>query len=500
MGLKAENQFVIFWGSLGAIALLVIWHLPWRFQVNDDEVMMWLVSGSYTGTPESYAVFLHPILSWIFSLVYQLAPGIHWYPVAWFIIMLFSYLVLIFQIQTRIPRGIDRHIWALFVFAFFVHFLFFLQFSIVSAFAGTVGFAGRLNLAGEKGKNWFSYQNSDLLILVGFLIRPEVALLFIGGILLLNMLVFRDPSVYMKIFLPGITCMLGILFSHIWITAAGLTEFQRINTLRSQVFDHPVLQLHKDDFKLNEPDLYYFSNGLIDFGNSPDLSEKLSGWKELLNQQRVKKLNPENLFKSLYTYIQHEHFLMGLMGCFLIFSLCLQGKKALQLILILMSVLLLSSPFFLIKVQIYGIIFLFYFLLNFSFLKDYKIVKQISIGFLIVLSTAVGFHFQSFFQSSFNRVPAKNLSLELDRLRNEDIEEIYLVGTGHLYSNLLYDNPGRFKILGWPTLLENHFEGSNFNSSAFLIDSATYFNNIGYFKTEVRQETSTDLILLIRRE
>jgi hypothetical protein len=47
MGLKGSDRFVLLWSTIGILAALLIWNLPWRFQFNDDEVMMWLVSGAY---------------------------------------------------------------------------------------------------------------------------------------------------------------------------------------------------------------------------------------------------------------------------------------------------------------------------------------------------------------------------------------------------------------------------------------------------------------------
>jgi|GEM_PF-6032982 len=47
MGLKGSDRFFLAWAVLGGIMTLLIWNLPWRFQVNDDEIMMWLVSGAY---------------------------------------------------------------------------------------------------------------------------------------------------------------------------------------------------------------------------------------------------------------------------------------------------------------------------------------------------------------------------------------------------------------------------------------------------------------------
>jgi hypothetical protein len=128
-----------FWAILGLLAMIVIWFLPWRFQTNDDELMMWLVSGAYTGTPESYAVFIHPILSWYFSKLYTFFPSVPWYPLSWFAVMYLSYLVFLNLVWKKNSELIMKQIWSLFLFAFLIHFTFSLQFSIVSAFAVSAG-------------------------------------------------------------------------------------------------------------------------------------------------------------------------------------------------------------------------------------------------------------------------------------------------------------------------------------------------------------------------
>ncbi|MEP1087428.1 MAG: hypothetical protein ABJH01_12185, partial [Algoriphagus sp.] len=94
----SATHFLRFWAVLGLFALVLIWFLPWRFQTNDDELMMWLVSGAYTGTPESYAVFIHPILSWIFSELYTALPDVPWYPLTWFGVLYLSYLGIVISL------------------------------------------------------------------------------------------------------------------------------------------------------------------------------------------------------------------------------------------------------------------------------------------------------------------------------------------------------------------------------------------------------------------
>lgn len=496
MEVKSKSYFFEIWAIVGLIVIIIVWNLPWRFQVNDDEVMMWLVSGAYTGKPETFAVFLHPILSWTFSKLYTTSPEIPWYPALWFLIMLFSFLAYIKLIASRSIPIIQKQVWAIFLFGFFVHFLFFLQFSIVAAFSISAGLGSRLIIRDGIKKSLFNLRYSDFLILFGYLIRPEVLFLFIIGGLILNFLVIREKQLYLGLMLPLILFIVGSLTMLLWIDRAGLSEFYETNRLRSQVFDHPSLQLHKDEFKSSDPDLYYFGNGLIDFNRDRTLPQKLPTWKKGLDQRRFSNLSTASLYNSLSIFLRHEHFFIGLFGFFLTFSFLLNWKKSLFMFLILLLGLILLSPFFLLKVQIFAIVFLLYFILCLVYLDSRIALKNVWSVYIVLLSGAIIFHFISYFQSSKNIPPGNILTQEIERIQSEGIQEIYLIGSGNLYQEVLFNNPLRFKILGWPTLLEKHNGSQNRERKAYLIDSTTYFNNVGYFKTEVRKEGSSDLILL----
>ncbi|MDI1323134.1 MAG: hypothetical protein PSV36_10320 [Algoriphagus sp.] len=496
MEVKSKSYFFEIWAGIGLIAFVLIWYLPWRFQVNDDEVMMWLVSGTYTGKPEAFAVFIHPILSWIFSKAYAFEPDIPWYPALWFLIMLFSFLALIRLIASRPTPLIQRQVWAFFLFGFFVHFLFFLQFSIVAAFSISAGLGSRLIVWNQNKKPWYHLRFSDFFILFGYLIRPEVLFLFLIGGAVLNFLVIKDKQLYFGLLLPLFLSILGSITLQLWIERTGLREFYEINRLRSQVFDHPSLQLHKEEFKTSDPDLYHFGNGLIDFNRDLTLPEKLPIWKNELDQKRFLNLNVDSLTNSLSTFLLHEHFFVGLFAFFLTFSFLLKWKKSILMFLILFSGLILLSPFFLLKVQIYAIVFLLYFTLCLVYLDSGIGLKNVWIVYLLILTGSIFFHFISYFQSSKNILSARILNKEIGKIQSEGIQEIYLVGSGNLYQEIMFDRPLRFRVLGWPTLLEmdQEFEGSG--RKAYLIDSTTYYNNEEYFKTEERKEGSSNLILL----
>lgn len=51
--------------------------VPFTYEVNDDSAMSQILSGSYTGTPDSHAVFIRYPLSLIIQLLYKNFPSVH---------------------------------------------------------------------------------------------------------------------------------------------------------------------------------------------------------------------------------------------------------------------------------------------------------------------------------------------------------------------------------------------------------------------------------------
>ncbi len=469
------------WAILGLLAMIVIWFLPWRFQTNDDELMMWLVSGAYTGTPESYAVFIHPLLSWIFSKLYTLFPEIRWYPLTWFLVMYLGYLVFQFiTLKTQQSKDTTR-VWNLFFLALLVHFCFSIQFSIVASFAVTAGLAFRIRKQQSDGRI-FDFYFTDILILIGSMIRFEILILSLTGCVFLSLL-YLAKSIPLKSLLFPAAFGLGLFLVNLaWLQQNEMKEFVSVNKLRSNVFDHPVLQLNKQGFLDSNPDLYHFANGLIDFSGDEQLNQKkLLDWKKELDQRRFQSLSTLSLFNSLTVFIAVEHFLQGLILLFFGFSLFKNGKRAFYLILIILAGFILASVFTLLKVQIYALMLLFVIMNNLLWDQTVPLKKGVSIGFQILLIFAICYHMVSIFQSQVNVIDSNELSQNLLQLNQQGYDLVYLVGKEKYYHQLVFENPLPFKFLGWPTLLEASREIPFTDKKAYLIDLDTFKANSAYF-------------------
>ena len=486
-----SKTFFLFWSLLGLGALIFIWFLPWRFQVNDDVIMMWLVSGAYTGTPESYAVFIHPLLSWTFSKLYTFAPTIPWYPFTWYLVIYLSYLVFLKAIEKNFNSTSAKTVWVLFILGLLVHFLFFLQFSIVSAFAISAGFAFRLN----HDSRIFNIYAADLLILFGVLIRMEVLLLFLLGLLGLQLL-FRKLYMAKLLLIPMLFLALGYCFNLLWLNINGLSEFYELNKLRSLVFDHPALQMNKSAYLVSDPQLFSFSNGLMDFQTDDLTKNKLLGWKDLLDQSRFESMDFKNIWFSLYYYILNEKYLILIACVFVTFRILETWKSTMINILIFALVALLLSPFYLLKIQVYVIFFLLFLLwsLTAGDTENAKLAySKLFASFLLVM---IGVHIYNFL-SNVKRDEANNKIMSLLKESNKSFNgEIILIASNEVYAHLTPGKPFSFQLLGWPTLLENSKNHVQKVNRKYLIDKEIFDTNFQYFKElQQRSEGSNQLII-----
>lgn len=360
MGLTSQNRFFLFWSILGAIALLVIWHLPWRFQVNDDEVMMWLVSGAYTGTPETYAVFIHPALSWTFAQLYTFSPETNWYGGTWFWVNGISYLLLLGKTTIWKTDLWTKRALATLILLTSIHFAFFPQFTIVAGFAAFASISIWFSL--EQNKSPFLISLSLLLFVSSILIRWEsVALIGLGfGLYKLAVLGIAFFRVELRKILVFALLFLTFFGSKwYWEAKSDYVDFLKFNKIRSGVIDHPVFHQEIVGGEVSpESDFYFFSRWYFeaDFPSETELMEK----KQALDS---KLLSGEQFYNSLFRFWRFqktEAFKSFLIGCIVVLFLFSAKKspKLYRFFLIWGLFFLLFNYFFLLQGRVVILFFL----------------------------------------------------------------------------------------------------------------------------------------------
>lgn len=298
-----------FWTALLFSCLVTIWFLPWRFQTNDDVMMMWLVSGAYTGTPEPYAIFIHPLLSGFFSVLYRILPGFNWYGLVWFSVIGFSGFLLLKVIFTQFKNSWELTFWLIFVLILSIHLSFFPQFTLVAgigAFSGlTVMFNDRFEYRKYKIGGW-------ICLILAMLIRLESVVLVSLGWMWQTIIFsgFRQKSQISRlllVFFIGLALLLSKnAAEEKWLGR----EFLEFNKARAWVRDHPVLNsLHLEDALVAGTDKYFFYRWMFEElpldveelkDQKNELDRQLFSGKELVNGfYRVIQVQKTELFKSM---------------------------------------------------------------------------------------------------------------------------------------------------------------------------------------------------------
>lgn len=304
----SATQFVRIWAVLGLLALILIWFLPWRFQTNDDELMMWLVSGAYTGEPESYAVFIHPILSWIFAKLYTVFPEIPWYPLTWFGLIYGSYLALILSLRKGIVDLNYRNILALFSLLLFLHFGLFPQFTIVSGIATFSGLLLLSKINTMKSANLVFLALA--LITASILIRWESTLLILIVFIFfrLNFMPLSDILSLVKLVVAPSLLLLVLVGVKIgWEKQSEYADFVSYNRARAAVSDHPVSYnfIKNEKYEIGSP-WFFFSQWMME-DDGIDVQE-LHNKKEELDAENNSYNQISNSLERLITVMKEEAF------------------------------------------------------------------------------------------------------------------------------------------------------------------------------------------------
>lgn len=399
--LNLKLQFDLWYIAL-ILPITVIWFLPWRFQTNDDVIMMWLVSGAYTGEPEPYAVFIHPWLSYFLSRFYYPFPEINWYGLTWFAIILFSGILLIGKIK-RLGASQDwKSVLNLFVLMISIHLCVFPQFTLVAGFAAFSGMSRFF----ERGNALITSRLLGLiLIFLALMVRLEsVALIGIGWAW--SELIFPIQSRVKAVSLAVIISILAVstfVGKRIYEQKNVEPSFLEFNRARAKVIDHPSFVSHYSTivFEPNS-DWFFFSRWIfeelpIDLDQltkkKEELDQRLFTWKEVgSGLYRLILIQLTELFKGM--------LILALIIGF--FSLRFELKKKLAYFLIWLIFFLIFNHF---NMLLGRVIFLFFIVLLFPILNYPKLyssfpyIKYIRIVFFVF----IGIHLFNFLKYSEGR-------------------------------------------------------------------------------------------------
>ena len=72
-----------------------------HFQTNDDNMMMEIASGTLTGQPSAYLIYINIIIGKLLVFLYSFLPNINWYPILFYFIHFISMIVIFYSLFSR---------------------------------------------------------------------------------------------------------------------------------------------------------------------------------------------------------------------------------------------------------------------------------------------------------------------------------------------------------------------------------------------------------------
>jgi hypothetical protein len=449
--MKSKKSLKV-WAGLSFLVFVGIWFLPWRFATNDDLIMMWLVSGAYTGTPEAYAVFIHPFLSWALSRLYGFYPTIHWYPIFWFVTLYLSFVAIVLSVINSSISASWQRLLLFSVLILWIHFSFFLQFTVV---AGAAGFSGFLVFEKNTQHKSKAYSIVALVLMCcSILIRWEsFVLIALGfGVYLVFFQTKQVLSTKFKSYLPILFLFLGFfLADYLCVTNSTYSDFNDYTKARAAVFDHPAFHLLKIENRLDfGSDWFFFSYAMMD-GNDIDIA-RLTSFKHQLDETLYSGRQIVKSLERLRENMRFQNFKAAFSLIFCLIFLFVYRKKSHKYFFLLFWIgfMLVFNHFFIVNPRVY-ILFFLPILFPIIFNGDFPNLRTpIFLFIYLLLSSLLLIHIVNLSADVKRR---RLIANEVDRLI-KDLKVDQLIIFEGPYQHLLpmhYNpsNPAPFISMGW---------------------------------------------------
>lgn len=442
----------------GAGLFIVAFASPFIFETNDDTKMMMLVSGTFSGVPGDYGVFIHPLLSLFLSELYKLYAGLPWYPLTWFVFVFMAYVVWVKAVCTKVASIPNQLLLVFAMICFLLQSLFYLQFTVVAGLLALSGYV--LLLSHFQGSR---LSRSDIwlgsgLCLLSLLVRKESFFMFTVAFGLLFLVKFGWKNVG-KILLARkwliFAAFLLLLFTPFYEKLSGYQDYMTFNAVRAKVIDHPVLSYLPLDEESN-PDLYYTKNW--HFRDNPAVTvATLKEWKNQLDEG-LWSVEHVRQSASFFWYEINNNKYISFLGLVYLFILFMVGGKASEKVIFLMiwlMIIALLNHFYLVHPRVQSLIFLLPLGVALLFYKNSEPLSDRLCTVLIALFVIVFIiHGINIRKGIEQRRQTVEVYKELENLIPED--EIFLLdwrswNVKHLDPKKMKQQDPRLFALGWQT-------------------------------------------------
>ena len=257
---------------LSLLLFLIIYKfIPIVFSTNDDRMIAEIVSGQFTGEPESYGIQMTYGFTWLLSRLYLMSRGFHWYGILLIFAQIFAFGAVLYRLQSFSEKWLNKLL--LLVTAVGLYAALWLKVYVQMTYTTTaafVGFAAIFWYAASKS-DWKNILMTGILANLAFSIRPNVFYMLIPATGLIYLWKLIGQKELKKLTITAPFMILAVTLCLFLIDAAayskdGWKEFRQFFNERTKVYD------------------YY---GLADYGEYPELYEPYGISEEEYNMMKV---------------------------------------------------------------------------------------------------------------------------------------------------------------------------------------------------------------------
>lgn len=250
-----------FAGSMlvSAMVFLIIYKfIPIVYSTNDDRMIAEIVSGQFTGKPESYGIQMTYGFTWFLSKLYEIAGGFHWYGIVLIGIQMFSFGAILYRLQSFTEKWLNK-LYVLLL-AIFLYVTLWLKVYIQLTYTTTAAFVGMAAIF------WYATSKTNrknilmalILANIAFSIRPNIFYMFVPatGLVYLWKLIgkkeLKKTTIAAPFVILAVTAVLFVINAAAY-SKEGWKEFRDFFDVRTNVYDYYDLLPYNEYPELYEP-------------------------------------------------------------------------------------------------------------------------------------------------------------------------------------------------------------------------------------------------------
>ena len=259
--LKKNRKMLEFAGSmfLSAVLFLIIYKfIPIVYSTNDDRMIAELVSGQFTGTPESYGIQMTFCFTWFLSKLYEITRALNWYGIVLIAVQMFSFGAILYRIQSFSEKWPGKLVLMIMAIGAFVGI--WLKVYVQLTYTTTAAFVGMAAIFwyATSETDWKNILMVGILANIAFCIRPNIFYMLIPatGLVYLWKLIGKKDLKKLTIGAPfmilAVTAVLFVINAAAY-SEEGWKEFRDFFDVRTNVYDYYDLLPYEEYPELYEP-------------------------------------------------------------------------------------------------------------------------------------------------------------------------------------------------------------------------------------------------------